>query len=480
MAHVVTSFAERPAVSVNEPTAVKPARRQYLIALLASALVIRLVVLGLGAKQGVYYPDEIEYIELAQNLAVHNEFSYKGQLTSFRPPGFAFILSLTFRLFGEASLIPARLVNILFSLATVGVIYRLGKDGWGERVGLIAAAIFAFYPTLIGYTNILLTETSCIFFVALFCWTLLRCLQQPHWGWAVASGVALGMSALIRDTLFYAGPVVINFLAFYAWRVRRFHFKYVGVLAAGFLLAILPWCVRNSLLNGRPTLISSVGGVTFYVCNNEKAPLIRSSSLFFEKPIGKEEHYYYETLLPELNGLSETEKHEMATRKAFEYIVANPGPTFIRMLGRLVDFWGQERLVINHVLSGYYGAVSPAVLLMIIAVVFAGYSLTIFGACFNCFFAKWRALEVIGLLFIAYYTVMHLLVFAHPRYHMPLLPIIVVMAARAFAARAEIMQKWKTWQFAGAAALAAGFVMIWAIGLFVFDAEYVKMLMQRL
>jgi len=480
MAHVVTPPAERPAVSVNEPTAVKPASRHYLIALLAAALVVRLAVLGLGAKQGVYYPDEVEYLELAQNLAAHNEFSYKGQLTSFRPPGFAFILSLTFRLFGEASPVPARLVHILFSLATVGVIYRLGKDGWGERVGLMAAAIFAFYPTLIGYTNILLTETSCIFFVALFCWALLRCLQQPHWGWAATAGAALGIGALIRDTLFYAGPVVIIFLAAYAWRARRLHFKYAAIFAAGFLLTILPWCVRNSLLNGRPTLISSVGGVTFYICNNEKAPLIRSSSLFFEKPIGREEHYYYETLLPELDGLSETEKHETATRKAFEYILANPGATFIRMLGRLVDFWGQERLVINHVLSGYYGDVSPAVLVMIIAAVFGGYSLTIFGACFNCFFAKWRALEVFGLLFIAYYTMMHLLVFAHPRYHMPLLPIIVVMAARAFAACAEIMQKWKTWQFAGAATLAAGFVIIWLIGLFIFDAEYVKMLVQRL
>ncbi|GEM_PF-3742719 len=479
MAHVVTPLAEYPVASVNEPRAVEPAKRRYLIALLAAALVIRLAVLGLGAKQGVYYPDEIEYIELAKNLAAHNEFSYKGQLTSFRPPGFAFILSLTFRLFGEASLIPARLVNILFSLATVVVVYRLGKDGWGERVGLIAAAIFSFYPTLIGYTNILLTETSCIFFVALFCWTLLRCLQQPHWGWALASGAALGISALIRDTLFYAGPIVINFLAFYAWKVRSFHFKYAGVLAAGFLLAILPWCVRNSFLNDRPTLISSVGGVTFYVCNNEKAPLIRSSSQFFEKPIGKEDHYYYETLLPELDGLSETEKHETATRMAFEYMLVNPGATIIRMLGRLVDFWGQERLVINHVLSGYYGNVSAVMLVMIIAAVFGGYSLVIFGACFNCFFAKWRALEVFGLLFIAYYTTMHLLVFAHPRYHMPLLPIIVIMAARAFAARAEIMQKWKTWQFAGAATLAAGFVIIWAIGLFVFDAEYVKMLVQR-
>jgi len=479
MKDVLSPTAERFSTNANEiATPATASKRFGIISLLAAALAVHLLVILAGADKGLFYPDEFEYIELAKNLAERNEFSYKGHLTSFRPPGFPFIVSLAFRFFGSEALVPARVLQMLFSLATIWIIYRLGRDGWGEKVGFIAAGIFAFYPTLIGFSNILLTEPACIFFVSLTCWAMLRYLQHSHLGWAFVAGAALGISALIRDTLFYAGPLTIFFLFVYNWRKPRAHLWHAAFLTAGFVSAILPWSIRNSLLNGQPTLISSVGGITFYLCNNEKAPLIRSSSLFYEKQIGEE--YYYETLLPELDGLSETEKNEIVTRKAFEYMLANPGATLVRMLGRFVDFWGQERLVINHVLAKYYGDITQTGVIIIVAAVFGSYSLIMIGACFGCFFSKLRAFDVFGLLFIAYYTAMHLLVFAHPRYHMPLLPLLILMAARACASRNEITAKLKTWRFAGAAGLAAVFVIIWIVGLFVFDAKYLESFMQRL
>jgi 4-amino-4-deoxy-L-arabinose transferase-like glycosyltransferase len=477
MEQMATPFVERSVASENAPMPAKPFSLK-LIVLLIAALAIRLAMLGLGSDKGLFFPDETEYVELAQNLATHNEFAYKGHLTSFRPPLFPFFVSVTFRIFNTTSPHPARVLQMLFSLATIYVIYRLGCDGWGERVGLASAGIFAFYPALIDYNNILLTEPSCIFFVSLTCWTMLRLLQQPHIGWAIGVGVALGLGALIRDTLFYAGPLTTIFLLFFCWRDRRLRIKHVASFMAGFILVILPWSIRNTLLNGHPTLISSVGGITFYLCNNEKAPLIRSSSLFFEKQIGDE--YYYETLLPELDGLSETEKNEIVTRKAFEYMWDNPGATLIRMLGRFVDFWGQERLVINHILSGYYGEMPIVSTLLIIAAVFGAYTFVIVGASFGYFFTKLRVFDIFGLFFIAYYTAMHLLVFAHPRYHMPLLPFIVIMAVRGLVSRDEIFSQWKTRRFAGAAGVVVVFVITWIVGLFFFDAKFFQMFIQRL
>jgi len=307
-----------------------------------------------------------------------------------------------------------------------------------------------------------------------------RYLQKSDWRWAAGAGMALGLGALVRDTLFYAGPIMSVFLIVHHWRDRLYRFKHVAVFAAGFVLVILPWSIRNTILHGQPTLISSVGGVTFYMCNNEKAPVIHSDSIFFEKQIGQDDRYYYETLLPELNGLSETEKHETATRMAFAYMLANPGKTLLRMLVRFVDFWGQERLVVNQVLAKFYGDLPMSGAAMIVAAVFGFYSLIIFSTCFGYFFTKLRAFDVFGLLFIGYYTAMHLLVFAHSRYHMPLLPIIVILAARGFAARSEILANRKTWRFKAALGAMAAFIIIWMVGLFVFDKEYIEMFMQRL
>lgn len=478
MENVLASPAQPLIANAEASAAIERRNRRYLLVVLAVALGLRLAVLELGMHQGLFFPDETEYVELAKNLATHNEFSYKGHLTSFRPPGFPFLMSLAFRLSGDTSPVPARLLQVLFGVATVWVMYRFGKDGWGERVGQIAAAIFAFYPTFIGYSNILLTEPSCIFLVSIFCWATLRCLQRPSFGWSIIAGAALGLGALIRDTLFYGGPIVMVFLTIWAWRARQSFLKSVVAFATAFVLVILPWCVRNTMLNGQPTLISSVGGITFYLCNNERAPLIRSADLFYEKQIGEE--YYYETLLPELNGLSETEKNDAVTRRAFEYMLANPGATLVRMLARFVDFWGQERLIVNQLVSDYYGKIPLAATVLLIAVIFSSYSLVMIGTCFGYFFNKLRAFEVFSLLFIGYYTAMHLLVFAHPRYHMPLLPLVVILAARGIVACPEIRLQLKTWRFKAATSAVGVLVIIWIVGLFLFDKKFIDMFMQRL
>lgn len=480
MKDLLSPVADSPVERLNTLTATEPPGHRYgIFIILAAALAVRLLVWFAGFDSGLFYPDESEYVELAKNLAAHNEFSYKDHLTSFRPPGFAFLMSVVFRLFDTTSPVPVRAMQMLFSVLTVGVIYLLGRDGWGEKVGLLAAGIFAFYPSFIGFTNMLLTEPSYIFCISLACWAMLRHLRSPHAGWAAGSGVAFGLGALIRDTLFYGGPVTALFLAVHAWRDRRYRWHHVACFVGGFILTILPWSIRNTLLHRQPTLISSVGGITFYICNNEEAPIIRSASMFFEHPIGQDDKYYYETLLPELDGLSETTKQEVATRKAFEYMLANPGVTFLRMLGRFVDFWGQERLVINQVLSGFYGRISLVGTLLIVASVFGVYSLVLISAGFGCFFTRLRAFDVFGLLFIAYYTSMHLLVFAHPRYHLPLLPFLAVMAARAFAARAAIKVDWRNWRFCAASGTAVIFIVSWIVGLFFFDVKYVEALLQR-
>jgi len=463
---------DSPATESNELAEYKTKgyRRRFLI-LMSAALAIRLAVFAGGIDKGLFYPDESEYLELAKNLYNGEGFSYKGEPTSFRPPGFPFLMSIVFQLLGTTSPVAVRGLQMALSLLTVWIIYLAGREGWGERTGLVAAGIFAFYPSLIGFNNIILTEPSFLFCISLACWAVVRHLNNPK-AWQVGgAGVALGLGALVRDTLFYSGPVTALFLIGLAIKDRRYRWAHVAAFAGGFLLAILPWCIRNSRLHGEMAMISTVGGITFYLCNNADAPLIRTPSIFLERPLNQTEGYYYESLMPELNGLSEPAKQNIVVRKGLEYTLANPGVTFIRMLGRLVDFWGQERLVINQFLKKYYGDLPMLVTLTVIAAVFGVYSLTIVGAVFGYFCARLRPFEVFSLLFIAYYVMMHLMVFAHPRYHIHLLPFLIIPAARAFLARAEILANRRSWRFIAALSVSGIFAVIWMIGLFYFDAD---------
>jgi len=448
--------------------------------ILAAALLIRLAVWWVGIDRGLFYPDESEYTELAKNLADGKGFSYKGHLTSFRPPGFAFIMSIVFRLFDGVSPAPVRAVQILFSLATVWVIYRLGRDGWGEKVGLIAAGIFAFYPTLIGFNNILLTEPSYLFFVSLTCWAMLRHLQTPNLGWALGAGLAMGLGTLIRDTLFYGGPVTALFLIGHQFLDRRYRWRHTAVFAAGFIIVLMPWITRNTLLQGQLTMISTVGGINLYLCNSAETPLIHPGAIFIERAAAGGDGYYYDSLFPEMPAASETARQNLAMRKGLEYLIANPGMTARRSLNRFIDFWGQERLVINQVMNKYYGEVSLFIVLAVSFAIFVSYSLVVIAASFGYSFSRLAAFEIFGLLFIAYYTGMHALVLGHPRYHLPLLPFLAIMAARAFLARAEIFANRRSRRFIGAISLTAIFVVMWLIGIFYFDLEKIEMIMNRM
>jgi 4-amino-4-deoxy-L-arabinose transferase-like glycosyltransferase len=454
--------------------------RSRIVLLLAAALAIRLLVFFAGIDKGLFYPDESEYIELAKNLAERNEFSYKGRTTSFRPPGFAFIMSAVFRLTGSASPVPVRAVQILFSLAAVVVIYRLGRDGWGERVGLIAAGIFALYPSLIGFNNILLTEPAYLFFVSLSCWAMLRHLQKPEARWALGAGAAMGLGALFRDTLFYGGPVTALFLAGHAWWNRRYKWRHVAAFAGGFVLVLAPWIARNTLLQGQFTAISTVGGINLYLCNSDETPMIHTGHIFLERAQKGGDGYYYDSLFPGLDGASEAAKQNLAMKKGLAYMATHPWTTFLRSLGRFVDFWGQERLVINQVMNEHYGEVPLFVLLAVIFAVFVSFSLVVIAASFGYFFAKLEPFDIFGLLFIAYYTGMHALVLGHPRYHIPLLPLLAIMAARALVMRADIFASWRSRRFVGAVSTTAIFVLMWTIGIFYFDMDKVSMLVHRL
>lgn len=453
----------------------KPTRR--LLVLLAAALLVRLAVFLAGIDRGLFYPDEREYVELAHHLAADHEFSYKGQLTSFRPPGFAFIMSAVFRLSGTTAPAPVRVVQIFFSLATIIVVYRLGRDGWGEQVGLIAAGIWAFYPTLLGFNNILLTEPSCLFFVSLACWMLMRYLQKPRAGWAFGAGLALGFGTLIRDTLFYGGLMTMLFLIGHRWWERRSSWRPIAAFTGGLLLVLSPWIIRNTLLQGQLTMISTVGGINLYLCNSDDTPLIRPGYIFITRAAQGEDGYYYDHLFPEMQDASETAKQNLAMRKGLQYMAAHPEITALRSVNRFVDFWGQERLVINQLLNKYYGELPRFAVLAMILVIFASYSLVVIAANFGYWFGKLTAFDIWGLTFIAYYTGMHTLVLGHPRYHLPLLPLLAVMAARAFLSRAEIFANWRSWRFAAAMSVTAIFIAMWMIGLFYFDMDKINLLM---
>ncbi len=103
--------------------------------------------------------------------------------------------------------------------------------------------------------------------------------------------------------------------------------------------------------------------------------------------------------------------------------------------------------------------------------IFGSYAAALFLGIFGFFLAPLpgRRSQVFLLLVIAYICGLHTLVFAHSRYHLPVMPLVLVFTAQAIAAQPALWRLWRRGTFWVAAALCAFIVCGWVWGLMAGD-----------
>ena len=132
-------------------------------------------------------------------------------------------------------LLIVRFLSVLLGTAAVGLIYLAGRDLFGRRVGLLAAAFAAFDFLLVYINHSGRVWGYMVFFVALALWTGVRLLNADRW-----------RDYFFRRRVFSGGgqslPGIITFVPQF---VARFFFQNrrmwlaVAALAAGMVLIFL-------------------------------------------------------------------------------------------------------------------------------------------------------------------------------------------------------------------------------------------------
>ena len=173
--------------------------------------------------------------------------------SSEHPPGWSALLAV-FSALGGTSYTVHELVGCAVGAAIVACAGLLGRRAGGPRAGLIAAAIAALYPVHVALDGSLMSEPPYALGVALCLLAAFRAAESPSMRRAALLGLAIGLTALVRTEAL--GLLVL--LAFAIPPPRRL--ARVALVWAVALLAIAPWCVRNSVTFDRPMLISSEDG----------------------------------------------------------------------------------------------------------------------------------------------------------------------------------------------------------------------------
>jgi 4-amino-4-deoxy-L-arabinose transferase-like glycosyltransferase len=388
--------------------------------------------------------DAADYQGLASRLVATGAYSSEtGQLISLRPPLYPAIVAGIYRVAGIQNDSAVRAVQACVSLLTTLVVYRLGLIVYSHRIAVWAAAITCFYPAFLAYSNVLLSETWFTFFAIGFIWLVLEALHRDRLSLLVAAGLILGLAALTRSIMLLFAPFLALYL-YWAWQGTGSRRATAALLPlVVFALVIAPWALRNTRLQQTLTIIDVMGGRNAMMGNYEFTPTERSWATISDVT---GERAWHQVLAHDGSGPlggTQGQLDKRALSHAINFVLANPGLTFKRDVVKFFNFWQLERTFVAAARNNYFGDLSTAALFPLVVVGCGSSAVVLLAAMFGiCCSPPANIRNHLFLLgSIAFPCAIHSLIFAHERYRLPIMPLLILYAAAALVDWREIWQR---------------------------------------
>jgi tetratricopeptide (TPR) repeat protein len=165
-----------------------------------------------------------------------------------------------------------RIIQALLSALTVGLLSWTALRLFGRWAGAATAVLSIFYAPFLFYSGEILEITLTMLFLAWAFW-LMSAGEKLSGRRLFAVGALLGLAALGKPNLLILGPVIWISLGLFRplGRPSAWAWSKGLLLAAGILVAILPFTFRNRLVGDDWVLISSNGGINLFIGNNPQA-----------------------------------------------------------------------------------------------------------------------------------------------------------------------------------------------------------------
>lgn len=450
-------------------------RKNKIGVVLCIGLILRVVSLLYFWDMPLTIVDENHYQAIAEHILNDQQFALEsGQPTSIRPPLYPAFLSGIYVLTGGIHFNAVRIVQIIFSLATIYLIYLLGKQLFSEQVGLLAAFIFSVYPSFIFFTHLLLTEVLFTFLFILFIFLFLEFLKKKENRIILFAGLILGFGALTRSILYPFLMIGMVYIAIFCAGSFSKKITWLALFMFGYVLVVGPWAVRNTILQKSFVAVDTMGGLNMYMGNYEHTPFNRAWTAV-DLPAEQYWSRGHEALLA---GMTEAQKDAWASKQAKTFILNNKLLTLKRALVKAASFWGLEREIIGGILAGHYpGLEHPVVLISITLMIFGSYVLVAMGAVFGLtYHFQFKRYDILFLvILLGYFTGIHTIIFGHSRYHLPLISFLVIFAAWTFTHRADLWKERARKSFTCSLFLTGLLITIWIREIvFVEGARYLE------
>ena len=209
--------------------------------------------------------DPVLYMILADFVSAGDGYRYgfgpDQGTTAYYPPGYPLALAAVVwavgLLPGEVSTFGVAVgLNVVLSVATIGLVFVLGRRLAGDRAGLVAAGVWALWPNLVFHSGIVLTETLFLFLLVLLLIVLLgdpAAARAPGRARLVTIGVLFGATLLVRPVSGVIAPVFLVLWWGNGVRAALWRLALVGVATVAVLV---PWSIRSTVAMDEPVALS--------------------------------------------------------------------------------------------------------------------------------------------------------------------------------------------------------------------------------
>jgi hypothetical protein len=279
----------------------------------------------------------------------------------------------------------------------------------------VAGLCLAFYPVLWMYPLGLGSENLFVPLVLLSLLALLFSGRSARPASAIVPALALAAGILTRGAL----AAFLPFAAYWLFRERGW--RHAAVLTAVTVVGLVPWSVRNTLLNRRLSFVDNSAGYNMFVGYHPE------SDGGFTVGVAS---------LP-LHILDDAERDRWSAAQALGFIRDDPGRVPVLVANRLVLLAGlEDRELVFFYTNGFFGPIAQPWLALAYLVLVLPWPAVAAAAPFGIAAASRmpqaarRAGLVLGL--VASTLIAYLPILADARFHLPLVPALAPFAAAAW------------------------------------------------
>lgn len=311
-------------------------------ALFALALAIRLLYLSEIRHSPFFrFPliDAETYFEMAQTIAGGDLLA--GHTAYWQPPLYPYVLAFLLALCGPNHLL-LRLLHFLLGAFNCVLIYLLGRRVFSVGTAKVAGLLAAAYGPFLYFEGEYLAPVLLVSLSLLLLLALLRAGEQTSTRAGFPPGLVLGLHAIARPDILVFAPLALAWLI--ARRRRRNNLPSLALTGllfiAGAILPIAPVCWRNWKVEKVFVPISYNGGLNFYLGNNPD----------YDRTVGIRPGYAWLDLnqRPFLEqSASSAERSAYFYRQSFRWIQEHPAAWLKLMTRKTGMFWMGHEFVRN-------------------------------------------------------------------------------------------------------------------------------------